>query len=290
MQNYIDQKLCKQCKLCIEVCPCNIIGNGTEVNFINERLSICLKCGQCMAVCSTKAIQIEGISYDEDMFDLPKFTLNHNEFVNFAANRRSVRNFKDKVISDEIIQQILEAVQFAPYGSAPHKMHITVVNDRKIIEEQLPAMSKFLDDIVKWIESPIMSRIIKLKKVAETFNTLKNHLYPIAKLNNYKLEFGDRITRGAPAIIIFHADKEAEEHSDNSLIWATYAIMAAQSLGLGASMVSIVPAVINKVKEVREAFKIPAEHEAVVSVIVGYPKYKYKRGIKRTSHTIQFVN
>ena len=104
------------------------------------------------------------------------------------------------------------------------------------------------------------------------------------------MQYGDRSTRGAPAVIIFHADKGAEEHSDNSLIWATYAMMAAQSLGLGATMISLVPAAINKVKEVREAFRIPEEHEAVVSVITGYPKYKYKRGIKRTSHTVHFLN
>ncbi|MCD4793072.1 MAG: nitroreductase family protein [Bacteroidales bacterium] len=288
MQNYIDQKLCKQCKLCIEVCPVNIIANGDKVHFLDEKIHICLKCGQCMAICSTKAIQIEGISYDKDLFDLPESTINHDEFINFTANRRSVRNFKIKPVEDELIKKILEAVQYAPNGSHPDKMNITVVNDRKLIESQLPAMSKFLDDIVKWMENPLMSRIIKLKKGIETFNTLKNHLYPIAKSGNYKLEFGDRISRGAPAIIIFHADKGAEEHSDNSLIWATYAMMAAQSLGLGATIVSLVPAVINKVKEVREAFKIPEEHETVVSVIVGYPKYKYKRGIKRTSHTIHF--
>ena len=289
MKNTIDQNLCKQCKLCIEVCPVNIISNGDEVLFLNEKMHICLKCGQCMAICSTKAVQIEGISYDKDLFDLPELTLNRDDFINFAANRRSVRNFKDKHVSDEMIKKILEIIQFAPNGSEPHKMHITIVNDRKIIEEQLPAMSKFLDDIVKWIESPIMSKIIKLKKGAETFNTLKNHLYPIAKIENYKLEFGDRITRGAPAMIIFHADKTAEEHTDNSLIWATYTILSAHSLGLGATMVSIVPAVINKVKEVREAFKIPESHEAIISVIIGYPKYKYKRGIKRTSHTVHYL-
>ena len=289
MQNSIDQNLCKKCKLCIEVCPCNIISNGTEVHFIKDKLSICLKCGQCMAICSTEAIHIEGLSYDKDLFDLPESTLNHDEFINFMSNRRSVRNFKDKPVSDEMINKILAAVQYAPNGSHPDKMHITVINDRKLIETQLPAMSKFLDNIVKWIENPFMSRIIKMKKGAETFNTLKNHLYPIAKAGNYKLEYGDRITRGAPAVIIFHADKKAEEHTDNSLVWATYAMLSAHSMGLGATIVSIVPAVINKVKEVREAFKIPEEHEAVVSVIVGYPKYKYKRGIKRTSHIVNFV-
>lgn len=107
--------------------------------------------------------------------------------------------------------------------------------------------------------------MIKKKKGPETFNTLKNHLYPIAKLENYKLEYGDRITRDAPALIIFHADKGAPEHTNNSIIYATYTILAAHALGLGACMIGIVPNAINKVPEVREIFGIPEQHEAVMS-------------------------
>ncbi len=58
----------------------------------------------------------------------------------------------------------------------------------------------------------------------------------------------------------------------------------------GASMVGIVPAAINKVKEVREIFEIPKEHEAVISVILGYPKYRFKRTIKRNVQAIHWVD
>jgi nitroreductase len=142
---------------------------------------------------------------------------------------------------------------------------------------------------VKWIESPVVSYIIKRRKGQETFNTLKNHLYPKARLKNYKLEFGDRITRNAPALIIFHADMDAEEHTNNSLIYATYMTLAAHSLGLGASMIGIVPAAINKVNKVREIFRIPENNEAVMSVIIGYPKFKYKRTVKRKNFNVTWI-
>ena len=89
--------------------------------------------------------------------------------------------------------------------------------------------------------------------------------------------------------MIFHAGKGAEEHTNNSLIYATYSILAAHSLGLGATMIGIVPAAINKVKEVREIFQIPAENEAIISVIIGYPKYEYKRTIKRKIQNINWI-
>jgi len=291
MESIINQEICTKCKSCIEVCPSNVIGLNSkeEVYFIPERLSICLNCGQCMAVCTTKAVTVNGLSYENDFIDLPKNNINYNEFVNFLANRRSIRNFKDKSVSNETIDQILDSISYAPYGAAPEKMNISVINDRKKIETALPYIENFLDNIIKWVENPIASFMIKRKKGQETFNTIKNHLYPIAKLENYKLKFGDRITRDAPAILIFHAEKGAEEHTNNSLIYATYTILAAHSLGLGATMIGIVPAAINKVEEVKAIFQIPEENEAVISVIIGYPKYKYRRTIKRKIPKIDWI-
>lgn len=234
-----------------------------------------------MAVCNTKSIVVNGLAYDIDFKDLPQNNVDYNTFINFLANRRSIRNFEDKAVPDDIIQKVLDSISFAPYGAEPKKTQITVVNDRKIIESALPYIEIFLDKIVKWIEHPIASRIMKRRNSPEKYNTVKNHLYPIAKYGNYKLKDGDRITRNAPAIIILHAKTDAEEHTNNSMIYATYLMLAAHSLGLGATLIGIVPPSINKIREVRDIFRIPDENEAIISIILGYPKISYKRAIVR---------
>ncbi len=279
----INQQLCIKCKYCVEVCPVNLIetNKNGEVCFITERTSICIGCGQCMAVCNTKAITANDLSYEKDFIDLQKQEVDYDRFMDLLASRRSVRNFKNKPLPDELINKILDSLSFAPFGASPEKMEITVINNRQTIETALPFIENFLDNIVKWVDNPLMSFMIKKKKGIETFNTIKNHLYPIAKFDNYKLKYGDRITRGAPSIFIFHAPEDAEEHTNNALIYATYTMLTAHSLGLGASMIGIVPAAINKVEKVRAVFKIPPNHDAVMSVIVGYPKIKYLRTIKR---------
>ena len=121
MKNYINKEICSHCKLCIQVCPCNCIETNAqdEIIFIAGRESICLKCVQCMAVCRSKAVQIDGVSYSEDLFDLPEYNVNEKEFLKFLSARRSVRNFKDKPVPDELIQKILESVRYAPFGSHP---------------------------------------------------------------------------------------------------------------------------------------------------------------------------
>lgn len=285
MRNTINRELCSKCQLCMEVCPCKVIETNVikEPFFVEERMPICQQCGQCMAVCRTSAIKVDGLSYENDFLDLPPNEVVHNSFIDFLANRRSVRNFKDKTVSNEIIDQILDSISYAPFGAEPEKMCITVVNDRKRIESSLPHIEKFLDDVVKWIDNPIASRMIKRRSGPEKFHTIKNHLYPISKLGNYKLEYGDRITRNAPVIVIFHAPINAASHTDNSFIYATYTMLTAHSLGLGATMIGLVPNAINKVKAVRDIYKIPEENEAISSIIVGYPRIKYKRTIKRNT-------
>lgn len=292
MKNSINNQECSKCKLCIEVCPCNIISQNDDdqIYFIKEREHICLKCGQCMAICSTKAISIKEYNYEKDFIEIDHKHLNHDEFIHFLSHRRSVRNYKEQEVPQELIEKIIDSVSYAPYGASPESIEIVAINNRKKIESTLPKIEAFLDKIVKFIENPIISFMIKKKKGAETFNTIKHHLYPISKAQNYKLKFGDRITRGAPAIIVLHANKESEAHTNNAVIYATYIMMAAQAAGLGAMMNEIVPSAINVEPKIKEMYQIPKENEAVMSVLIGYPKYKYKRGIKRNFHKTEIFN
>ncbi|MBN2891001.1 MAG: nitroreductase family protein [Bacteroidales bacterium] len=288
----VNNQTCKSCKLCIEVCPCNIIDidENKKVFFIEKNINACVKCGQCMAVCSTKSISVDGFSYDEDFMELSKEKIEYENFMNFIKQRRSARNYRNVDVPDEIIQKIIHAIEFAPFGSAHNDVHFTVVRTKEKFSESLPIMSEFFNEkIVKWIENPIMRKIIKMKKGEETLNTLVNHLYPIAKSGNYDINRGDRITRDAPVLIIFHADLGAEEHSHNSIIFATYGMIAAHSLGLSATFNGLVPSALNKNSELKNIFEIPKNHDVVTSLMIGYPKYHYQRTIVRKKTNVKFV-
>jgi nitroreductase len=235
-------------------------------------------------------MHVNGLSYERDLCDLPEHTVNYANFLGFLSHRRSVRNFQDTPVQREILQEILDAIALAPFGAAPHDVHMTVVNNREVIASALPKIAEFLDNIVTWLNNPVMRFMIRRKTSRETFNTLAHHVYPMAKLGNYRLEYGDSITRGAPALLIFHAEKGAESHTHNSLTYATYAMLAAHSLGLGSTMNGLVPAAINKVKDVRKIFHIPVHHEAIISVIFGYSKYQYRRAITRKVQPVSWID
>ena len=190
-----------------------------------------------MAVCSTKAIQIEGLSYENDFSEISSDISNYKNFMDVLSSRRSVRNFKNKPVSEELIDEIVNSVSYAPFGAAPEKMEISIINNRETIVSALPMISDFYQGLEKMIENPIASQFLRVIAGKEDYQTVKNHLYPIAKGGNYNLENSDGITRGAPCIITIHAAKEAEAHTNNGIIYATYIMLAAHAIGLGATMI-----------------------------------------------------
>jgi len=286
---YIKAETCSKCGICTEVCPALVIEKTSsgKVEFITENLHLCLGCGQCMAVCNTKSIFASGLTYEIDFFDFD----NSNTFFSLLENRRSVRRFKPKPVKIEEIEKILHAVSLAPHGDSHHHVEVTVINNRDKIMEGLPLMSQFFDTLSKWLHNPIMRYIIKFKKGKDTLNTLQNHLLPRIEKGVYRnISYDyDGITRGAHTLLIFHAHKNAEEHKEDAFIFVTYAALAAQELGLGSTIIGLVPAALNKSKETRKIFNIPDDHNAVVSLILGYPKYKYKRGINRSLKKIHWI-
>jgi len=286
MNNMINQSLCKNCGICTEVCPNKVIEKKDGTEFNPERGHLCQRCGQCMAICPVKSVHVEGLSYDEDFHELAANKNNYENFVEILSSRRSVRAFKNRPVSEEVIDEIVNSVSYAPFGAAPEKMELSVINKRETIESALPLISDFLCRIGKLLEKPITSKVLRLLAGKEDFQTIKNHIYPSVKGGIYNLDNWDGITRGAPSIITIHAPKDAEAHTNNGVIYATYIMLAAHAIGLGATMIECLITPINQTKKLKQIFQIPDENKAVMSVIIGYPKYKYKRTIKRNKHKV----
>jgi nitroreductase len=234
-----------------------------------------------MAVCSTRAITINELTYENDFMILPKNHEDYSVFLRMLDTRRSVREFKDKPVEIEKIDSILEAISKAPFGSKHDSVGINIITDKKIINEALPLMSAFYDKLEKWFKNPLMRMMIKRNAGTEAFNTIKNHLMPMVKMGHYKLKGYNAITRDAPVIIIFHADPGAEEHTEDAIIYNTIAMLAAHAQGLGSTIIGLIGPAVNKSQQLKEIFKIPAENKVVTSLVLGYPKYNYLYAIKR---------
>lgn len=285
----IDSTLCKKCKVCVEVCPNGIFRMVNSLNSVkSERIELCFSCGQCMAACPEKAIQVLGLDYNKDFYDLPETI---NSFNALIVSRRSVRAFKDIPVPKDILEQIVDALSYAPPSFPPLKIEIVVVQDKQLINKSLPYMINMYDSLLKGLKSPLVKFIIKRKAGPEKFQMIQNHIVPMftIKLPFMKNGTEDAITRNAQAMILFHAEKQSDNHKADIFIALGYGLLRAHSLGLGATAIDLIPPAIERTPYLKQLFQIPKENEVVASMILGYPKHKYKRAIHRQLKSITWI-
>ena len=289
----INHDTCKGCGLCSEVCPVKIMkkDSSNKISFRQDRLLFCMKCGQCMAICPTKSISVEGLSYSRDFFETSGGLAVEIPFFNMIANRRAIRNFKEKPVPKALLEKVIQAIAFAPPGFTPIKTEIVVVQDSEVIRKALPYMIEVYDSLVKAMNNPIARFFIRRKVGKAKFNTIENHVIPLMKSRLPELKMGaeDTITRYAPAMIVFHANRNAENYENDIYIALTYGFLAAHALGLGGSAIDLIPPAIQNSRKLREIFLIPDSNVVVASMILGYPKYSYQRGIKRELKSVTWI-
>lgn len=291
----INQSTCKKCYLCMEVCPNKIFIKNIdqEISTRPDRVQVCFKCGQCMAVCFTKSVVVSGLSYHSDFFELPVVVPLDLEiqFHNLIQTRRAVRNFSDKPVARELLEKVVDAISYAPPGFPPLKYELVVVQNTELIRNALPYMIRLYKKLEYMMNKPVIRYFIKKEVGVKKFRTMVNHLMPMLKTRFRELDNGteDTITRYAPSMILFLADNREEDISQDISIAATYGMLAIHSLGLGGSIMDLIPPAINKDPELRKMFAVPDSHEVVTSLIIGYPKYKYQRGIKRKIHRVEWL-
>lgn len=289
----INKQTCTLCGLCGEVCP-NLIMNvdrETGITLRSDRLELCIQCGQCMAICPFQSVQVAGLSYETDFFDLPKGKTANLPFVEMVKSRRAIRAYKDQPVPTDVLDKIVETISFAPPSFTPLKVELVVVQDTAVIRKALPEMVKVYDGLLKAMSNPIGRLIVRRKNGAERFKVVERHVAPMmqSRLPELKQGVEDTITRYASAMIIFHAHRDAEKYETDINIAMTYGFLAAHALGLGGSPIDLIPPAIQNNTTLREMFSIPVENVPVAALILGYPKYRYQRGIKRELKSVTWI-
>jgi ferredoxin len=279
----VDREACTGDGLCVEVCPENAIELVDEVaTTVDGRAEHCIFCGQCMAVCPTGALEVRTLE-PRDFEELDRVQFGYDEFYDFLRTRRSVRVFKDKPVDREDIDRILAAAATAPMGFPPHTTEVAVIDRRDELDLLLDELVTYYDSTVKAFSNPIGRAMIRLQAGAENYATLRDHIIETARFANeiYRRDGGDRYMYGAPVLMLFHANRWAISYQENAHLICNHAMLAAVSLGLGTTIIGIVPPVVDRSRRLRKRYGIPKDNRVLTSLIAGHPRYRYQRSIRR---------
>ncbi len=290
----IDRDLCIGCGLCVTVCKdFGLMMDEGKVKQSLFPLFGCIACGHCMAVCPEGAIFIRGRTLSpEDLFPLPEAAdiADYDGVINLYHHRRSIREFTEQEVPKEVVDKILAAAQIAPMGLPPSDVHVTVIRGKDKVRlfaedfvKNLSSMKWLFSNPLLWMMRPFLGK--------ENYDLFKNFINPALDAYIDFMKKGKNIvTYNAPLMLYFYGSPYCDPA--DPIVAATYAMTAAESLGLGTCMLGSIHPLIQhgkKAKQFRAKYQIKSTSREGLVLIVGYPAVKYQKGIRRTYASVDYV-
>ena len=291
----IDTDKCNGCGLCVSVCK--DFGLAIEDGVVkvgDNPIFGCIGCGHCMAICPTGAIEINGRTISpDDLYDLPdkKSAANYTRLLALLQRRRSIREFHNKEVPADIIEKILAAARTAPMGLPPSDVNVLVMNTRAKNRAFALDFCKYLEGM-QWFVSKWFLGLMRPFWGKINDELFRKFVKPVFDIYITGMKEGNNLVNyDAPLSIYFYGSPYADPA--DPIIAATYAMTAAESLGLGTCMLGAIHPLIQngkKAKKFREKNEIKYPSREGLFVIFGYPYIEYSKGIKRTFASETILN
>jgi len=286
----IDQSTCTGCGLCVEVCGDQVLTleNG-KVQAGQGEFMGCIACGQCVAACPTGGITVSGRGMTPaDAFELPplaqRSTADQLDILLLA--RRSIRRFKEQEIDRNTMDRILGMTSTAPMGIPPSDVGVVVFHGREKVQEfAADACDSF--QRMAWFFSPAVLTVMRPFIGKEQHMAMRDFVRPLLDMLVKKRAEGiDWFTYDAPAALLFHHGPMADPADCH--IAATYAMLAAESFGLGSCMLGTT-AGLNYAKPFKAKYGIPPKNKIGLALVLGYPERKFRKGVRRRLASVKFA-
>ncbi len=244
----IDYEKCVGCGLCVKDCV------GFDIMLENGKAvakgDSCIKCGHCEAVCPNNAVKLTGYEDSVESFT-EQCRLNPEELLKAIKTRRTIRQFKDTQVPQEIVDMIIEAGRLAPTGTNSQGTGYAVLRQRK-------------DEC----EAVAVKMFRKVLSLGQKF---------IPVLRNMKIDDSFFFKKAPLVIVIFGEDKVS-----SSLAAQNMAFMA-EANGLGVLFSGFFTMCLNMSGKIKKTMGVKKMPKAVTTLVLGYPDVRYFRTVHRNA-------
>ena len=289
----VDPERCKMCGLCIQVCPRDILVEGSKIARTIEP-DRCYYCGHCKAVCPENALHFPAVPEKEfepvlGAAERP----NPDRLLLQFRSRRTTRHFRLDAVEREKLEKIIQAGRYAPTAHNNQGVQYLIVQSSQALAKLKEQAIKALADLVNEFE-----------KSTETAREKQGSSYKQPAFARYapafpsgmkkKVEAAQRgqdlLFYNAPVLVIGHTDpsKTFFPAWDVSLA-AMQMLLMAEALELGTCLNGALVRAIEYSAELRSALPIPPEHEIPVCFMVGYPALNFLRTVYRQPVQVAWV-
>lgn len=259
----VDREKCKRDGICAEVCPAGLIRREGEgfPEVITDAADYCISCGHCVAACPSGALSHARISLDACPPINRDLEPGNDSVEQFLRTRRSIREFKEDLVPRDVLEKIIGTTRWAPSA-------INIQPVRWHIIEKPDSVRHLAGLIADWM------------RVAG---------YAPRYLAAWD-EGRDMILRGAPHLILASASAENVWASVDCAIALTYLELAAQAEGLGTCWSGLLTRAAGSNPSIRKFIGLAEDLNIFGAVMIGYPKFRYRRIPNRNPAVIQWIS
>lgn len=256
----VNEQTCAQDGICAKVCPVGVIAfqKGTFPRPVADAEELCVRCGHCVAVCPTGSLSHRVVSLERCTPIKSELKISAEACEQFLRSRRSIRVYKKRIVPRDDLQRLIELARYAPSGHNSQGAKWLVLGNR----EELQRLAGIVADWMRWVivNVPELAVFMHLKRTVQRWEGGE-----------------DVILRNAPAVIIAHAAKEDRLAPSTCTIALSYLELAATGLGLGTCWAGYFNMAATTFPPMTAALGLPAGHQVLGSMMVGYPAFTYQR-------------
>ena len=157
----INEDLCTGCGACVSDCISGVLSITQGKAHVCDE---CLQCGHCIAICPQAAPSIsvysdELIEYHSETFDIPT-----QNMLNTIKFRRSVRQFKEQLLSYDDLHLLIDAAAHTPTAKNAQACRFVFIQDS-------------LEDFKRTIWSNLRSAFEEQRELPIPRESVQNFLY-----------------------------------------------------------------------------------------------------------------
>ncbi|MCA9927267.1 MAG: nitroreductase family protein [Anaerolineales bacterium] len=293
----IDSERCKKDGLCAMICPVDVFQQDEKVTvpkISDEHITRCIACGHCVAICrhgaishsefpatTVRAIQFDQIPTTEQVLALLK-------------TRRSIRAFRDKPLTKDTIETIIDGARFAPSGHNSQSTEFLVVQDRAVLNKVSAMVIEYLKFEIKRFANPFFRTVA----LAADRDVAESGLHEIPRFKQMVQMFesgADPILNDAPMLLAFHARRTVGFGDVNAQLALQNASLVAHALGIGHFYTGWVLAPCRAPmarawnRRIPNLLGIPPDNNLYGALALGYPIPKFKNIIERKPPRIRWA-